>query len=788
MSYQSKLGEGDSIAEELEESQRQISISEFFDKNKQMLGFDSESRGIVTAVKEAVDNSLDAAEEAGYLPEISVEIKEAGEYYTLIVEDNGPGITEEQIPKVFGKLLYGSRFHAREQSRGQQGIGISAAVMYAQSSSGKPAKITSKPENREARYFELGIDTDKNEPEIKKSEPVEWDKEHGIRIELQMTANMRSRDNLHEYIRNTAVVNPHTRIEFNEPSLDEPMVFERATDQLPDETEEIKPHPHGVELGSLQTMLQSTDSYSVSGFLQEEFTRVGQKTADTILDRFRDHHFGREAQWEPPEDRDEIITPITEVVNNKGKEDTRKYANFVADGIYDNGRVAYTDIEEIVEDAAEEASENFGRAFGATVRERTVESVWGVVRQEPTLTEELDNATSKRKDDEAVEAFAERLTTILTNTERHRVQKTILQQSIETIAGDVKSEYGTSFGETSQEKIFDAVWDVMRTVNDEIPNTNDFDDDRDIAAHLLEGMQETNVMAPPSSCLSPIKEDLIVKGLQQVYDADFFSADTRDADSHSGEPFVAEAGIAYGGDLTSGDQAEILRFANRVPLVYQRGACATTDVVKRIDWRNYDVDQTGGSGIPTDEIVILVHVASTNVPFTSESKDAIANVEALEDEIERAIRGAARELKSHLKKKKNLKKRRERQSIVARVLPQIAEKSASVIGEEPADINGSLAKIMNSIMVDTDGEELHMKNYNGKEEFELHLNFGDDKPTYPSQNVEREETEEGWRLVWEGVFEKGEEVDISWNSDSEPEVSLENIPREKVTFKGGDSE
>ncbi|TKX78169.1 DNA topoisomerase VI subunit B, partial [Halorubrum sp. SD626R] len=122
-SFQSTIGDEEGIAEELAEGQREISIAEFFEKNKHMLGFDSGARGLVTAVKEAVDNALDATEEAGVLPDIYIEIEEVGDYYRLVIEDNGPGITKEQLPKVFGKLLYGSRFHAREQSRGQQGIG-----------------------------------------------------------------------------------------------------------------------------------------------------------------------------------------------------------------------------------------------------------------------------------------------------------------------------------------------------------------------------------------------------------------------------------------------------------------------------------------------------------------------------------------------------------------------------------------------------------------------------------------------------------------------------------------
>src|SRR6056297_885597 len=233
-SFQSRLGEEeDGIAEELAQSQRAISIAEFFEKNKHMLGFDSGARALVTAVKEAVDNALDACEEAGILPDIYVEIRESGDYYTLIVEDNGPGITKEQLPKVFGKLLYGSRFHAREQNRGQQGIGISAAVLYSQLTSGKPARITSKTEGGTEQYFELIIDTDKNEPEIKKEldDPPAGkhvNDTHGTRIELEMEGNMRARQQLQRYIKHTAVVNPHARIEYREPGMDEPQQFRRA--------------------------------------------------------------------------------------------------------------------------------------------------------------------------------------------------------------------------------------------------------------------------------------------------------------------------------------------------------------------------------------------------------------------------------------------------------------------------------------------------------------------------------------------------------------------------------
>ena len=157
-------------AQALAAGQRDISVSEFFAKNRHLLGFDSPRKALLTSVKEAVDNSLDACEEAGILPEIWVRIEQVGEggsRFRMSVQDNGPGIVRKQIPLIFGKLLYGSKFHRLRMSRGQQGIGISAAGMYGVLTTGKPVKIISKIDAKHpAHYYELRIDTKTNQPEI----------------------------------------------------------------------------------------------------------------------------------------------------------------------------------------------------------------------------------------------------------------------------------------------------------------------------------------------------------------------------------------------------------------------------------------------------------------------------------------------------------------------------------------------------------------------------------------------------------------------------------------------
>ncbi len=155
-------------AESMAAKQRDISVSEFFAKNRHLLGFDNPRKALLTAVKEAVDNSLDACEEAGIIPELWVHMEAAGpNRFKVGIQDNGPGIVKKQIPLIFGKLLYGSKFHRLRMSRGQQGIGISAAGMYGMLTTGKPVKIISITSlKKPAHYFEIQIDTKRNQPEI----------------------------------------------------------------------------------------------------------------------------------------------------------------------------------------------------------------------------------------------------------------------------------------------------------------------------------------------------------------------------------------------------------------------------------------------------------------------------------------------------------------------------------------------------------------------------------------------------------------------------------------------
>ena len=795
-SFQTELGGEAGVAEELAESQRAISIAEFFEKNKHMLGFDSGARGLVTAVKEAVDNALDATEEAGHLPDIYIEIREVGGYYRLVVEDNGPGITREQVPKVFGKLLYGSRFHKREQNRGQQGIGISAAVLYSQLTSGKAAKITSRTQGDDrARYFELIVDTDENEPEVRAEKETTWDRSHGTRIELEMEANMRARSALHDYVAQTAVVNPHARIELREPGLDDPLKFERATDQLPAETEEIRPHPHGVELGQLLKLIDATDSYSVSGFLQEEFTRVGAKTARNVLNAFRDRHYGREMSWGHPQaDETDLEVAVRDAVANKTSEATAAFAAGVADRLRSADRAAHGDVARAVDEAANEIEDAHKETFGTTVRENAVVAAWSALTDSDRLRADchrlVDEATSIRKDDSAVEALSERLVEKFSEDDRHRAPLDTVRAYVDRSADPVEEAHDEVFGDTARENVVEAVWDVMKTVDDEVPRVRDVAGERDTASGLLEAMRATDILAPPTDCLAPITAELVEQGLRKEFDAEFYTAATRDAEVHGGDPFVVEAGIAYGGDLKAEGAVDLLRFANRVPLVYQRGACAITDVTKRIDWRNYELTQPSGSGMPQGPVVILVGVASTNVPFTSESKDAVANVPAIEDEVELAIREAARELKSHLKRRQSLDRRRRKREVLSEILPEMADKVAAVTDRERPNVERALARIMNNVGVSHSAENgtatLQVRNHSDRgEELEITA-IVDAEPTGVADGASLVEMDGEWFLSWEPSVGAGETAELTYELDTDASVDLQvdGVTPEKLTVGG----
>jgi DNA topoisomerase-6 subunit B len=494
-----QAGKGNTKAHEMAKKQREISVAEFFSKNRHLLGFDNPRKALLTTIKEAVDNSLDACEEANILPEICVEVIEMGSNrFRVIVEDNGPGIVRKQVSKIFAKLLYGSKFHRLKMSRGQQGIGISASVMYGQLTTGKPARITTKIGPKYPAYYcEVHIDTANNRPETLKEKEVEWNKEHGTRVEIDLEASyQKGGQSIDAYLKQTAIVNPHCTIIYTNPKAEQ-IIFPRATDQLPAEAKEIKPHPKGVELGLMIKMLQDTDARTMQSFLCNDFSRVGAGAAKEILQK--------------------AAIPT----------------NFKPDSI-----------------------------------------------------------------------------------------------------------------------------------------------SRDQAERIVKAIDETKLMNPPTDCVTPIGSDEFEKGLKKEIKAEFYAVTTRPPSVYRGNPFVIEAGVAYGGEQEGDKAVRLLRYANRVPLQYQQSACAISQSIMQTNMRSYGLSQSRGA-LPVGPCTIAVHLGSVWVPFTSESKEAIAHYPEIIKEIKLAIQECGRKLASYVLKKQRLHNEMKKRSHIERYIPHIG----NVLGE-----------------------------------------------------------------------------------------------------------
>ncbi len=507
--------------------QREISVSEFFTKNRHLLGFDNPRKALLTCVKEAVDNALDACEEAGILPDIVIKLEAVGNggppppasqasRFRITVTDNGPGIVRQQIPPIFAKLLYGSKFHRLRMSRGQQGIGISAAGMYGQLTTGKPVQIISRTSARSpAHFFEVQIDTKKNEPQILEKKQIDWESPRGTQVTLEVEGRyQKGRASVDEYVEQTIIANPHVKLTYFTPE-GETKELPRTYDQVPESPREIKPHPYGIELGMLLKMLQDTKSHWLSGFLAGDFSRVSPRLAEDIC-----------------------------------------------------------------------------KAAGISPRARP------------------------------------------------------------------RDVHGQA------------------------------------AENLYKTIQSTKIMAPPTNCLSPIGERAILSGLYQQIKGDFYTAVSRPPAVYRGNPFVIEAGLAFGrgpeqaqedqqkkaiplaeGESDQGDDRElarVIRYANRVPLLYQQSACAIFKSVLDTTWRNYGVTQSRGA-LPAGPMVIFVHMASVWVPFTSESKEAIAEYDEIAKEITLALRECGRRLGAFLRRRERAHSEQSRRNIFELYIEEVVE-------------------------------------------------------------------------------------------------------------------
>jgi DNA topoisomerase VI subunit B len=576
-------------AEQMAQKQREISISEFFTKNRHLLGFDNPSKALLTTIKEAVDNSLDACEEAGILPELTIEVRDLGldargqgeltrgeGRFVVVVEDNGPGIVKAQVPKIFGKLLYGSKFHRLKQSRGQQGIGISAAAMYGQLTTGRPIRVTSRTgKGRPAHAFEIQIDTRKNNPTVVADEGLQdWHQAHGTRVELEIVADWRSGQRfVNRYVEHTALANPHATVHYLRPRQ-ERLSFPRATDELPREAQEIKPHPHGVELGALMLMASESRSHDLKGFLQTAFSRVSPQVAGEILKS----------------------AGLKERVRPRAVGEDRALAQKLHQGILATRIMA--------------PATSCLSPIGDELMRRGLVSFLSVIETEGPEEEEG-------------------------------------QLDLDTAA---KKKVGRKKGKAAAEE------------------------------------------APPPVAEAPPEE-----GVEKIKGHHYFIATvTRPPRVYRGNPFQVEVGLAYGGSWPADKTIELFRFANRVPLLFQRGACGMTEAIVKTDWRNYLLSQPKGA-LPVGPMALLVHIASVWVPFTSEAKEALAHYPEIVREIQLAAQECGRKLAAFIRRKQQADYQAQRRGIFELYIQEVAQSIGRITARSPEPIRRELLKVAHKV-------------------------------------------------------------------------------------------
>ncbi len=318
---------------------KEHSVAEFFKKNQQMLGFSGKTRSLTTIVHEYVTNSLDACEEAGILPEVTISITELDRdmgKYRVVSEDNGPGIPEKHLGKALGMMLAGTKFHRYAQQRGQQGIGASGCTMYAQITTGKPVKVVSRYDSKRITC-EISIDLKSNSPKIMNLVKEDGSFGSGLRVEAEVADVKydKSSFGVYEYIRRTALANPHLTISLSDPEGVKSS-FPRSSDKIPEKPMVVQPHPMGLSTNDLIDFAhREKECIRISSFLQERFARVSAAKVDELKQLVPDLDFNKkpaELQWHEAEKLVKAIqnpnvkwiAPTTDSVKPIGKEQVEK--------------------------------------------------------------------------------------------------------------------------------------------------------------------------------------------------------------------------------------------------------------------------------------------------------------------------------------------------------------------------------------------------------------------------------------------------------------------------------
>lgn len=487
---------------------REMSVAEFFARYREVAGFANPSRALYQTIREFVENALDATDAHAILPEVKISIDVISSnsdkaWCRVSIEDNGVGIPPSFLPEAFGKVLFSSKYTLR-QTRGMYGIGVKAVVLYAQTTTGSPIEVVSSTKSSSYTYMKkIQIDMKRNQPII--LEEGQWRKPglwSGTRASTVIECDWpRARSRVIEYLRRTAIVAPYAEITFKTPE-GYYIHFPRSTKKMPKQPEEVKPHPHGVDIETLKQMLQVSKAKTLLEFMTEEFQSVGETSARRFL-------------------------------------------------------------------------ESLGLSPDASPKDL------------------------------------------------------------------LEGRSGVSL------------------------------------AVFVDALRNFKFRSPKSDALSPLGESIIEIGLSRMYSPEWVKAITRPPRAYQGHPFIVEAGLAYGGSIPPSEAPILLRYANKIPLIYEEREDVAYKVVSEMNWKNYGIE------FPAP-LVVLVHVASTKIPYKGVGKESISEVPEIESEIRSAIQELARRLRAYLSAKAREAEAMKRILILSKYIPEIA-RSLAIIAREPTN-------------------------------------------------------------------------------------------------------
>ncbi|KAF6246229.1 DNA topoisomerase VI subunit B [Nitrosopumilus sp. b3] len=591
----------------IKEKFNQISPSEFFYSNRDLAGFSNPTRSLYTAVREFVENALDACDQKGILPDVHLTIKAVDpdksdpKPYILTVKDNGPGIDPEHIPLAFGTVLYGSKFGLK-QARGMFGLGATMAILYGQITTNKPVTVKSSIDGQTQDEFELLLDIQKNKPVIVKHNTKQVSKK-GLSVSICLEGDYSKAGNkIRDYVYETSLITPYASITFDDPK-GEKFSHPRFVKDIPPPPTIIRPHPHGIDVERIRRMIVES---------QFEIPNID----DAMIEKVR-KDLGLSV-------KNLSFTSIMDKAKKKWKTLSRQVRVVIA--LMSFLKMDFEKLNKIkIEDIDMPNKKLFYWDFGDS-QSKSVE-----MDPESQYFKQLTNTVQ-----------GEPLTTFLTKRFQ-RIGPTTALKFAEFSGFKPEKRMGTM---TNQELV---------NLSDSLQKFEDF-------------------LAPDPSCLAPLGEGPLEKGIQKFFNPDFAAVVQRPASAYSGFPFIIEMGIAYGGDIKTGGP-HVYRYANRIPLLYDEGSDVVLKVVNDTDWGRYKI-----KGDPP--FIIVSHICSTRIPYKTAGKENVADRPEIERELRLGLQYLSRKLAAYMSKRGQADMAKKRANLYAKYIPLIAEFCTELSGKK----------------------------------------------------------------------------------------------------------